>query len=101
MSAARREGVTLGAWLDRAIRQQIKAERGQEVGSTLEDTLVKLVESMGQQATTNAAILARLEAVESVSDRQGRVGRGAALVRLYGLLRGRQSSKLGFSVRET
>lgn len=92
MAAARRDGVTLGEWLDRAIRQQIKAERNQPVGPTLEETIAKLAESMAQQAAANTAILARLEAVERVRDRQGMAGGGNPLMRLYGLLRGKQTA---------
>ena len=98
MSAARRSNATLGEWLDRAIRQQVKAERSQEVGPTIEETLAKLAESMAQQAAAtqqqveqarqeNVAMLARLEAVERRKAEPGRPDRGNLLGRLYGLLR--------------
>lgn len=85
MAASRREGLTLGEWLDRAIRQQVKAERSQSqaTGPTIEETLAKLAESMAQQ---NAAMLARLEAVEQRKAEAGRPERGNLFVRLHGLL---------------
>ena len=58
IAAAHREGQTLGEWLDRAIRQSIKAERAGELAPTLETTLAKLVKTMQAQN-------ARLEAVEA------------------------------------
>ena len=58
MDAAKREGMSLGEWLDRAIRHQVKATRKDEVAPTLEETLAKLV-------TTMEAQNARLEAVEA------------------------------------
>lgn len=96
-SAARRDGVTLGEWLDRAIRQQVKAERAQPVGPTIEETLAKLAEGMARQAEAtqhqveqarqeNAAMLARLEAMEQRRPEPGRSDRGNLLGRLYGLL---------------
>lgn len=96
IAAARREGMTLGEWLDRAIRHEVKAGRGQEVGPTLEETVAKLLEGMAQQAEAtrqqNAAIVARLEAVERGRDRQGMVTAGNSLMRLYGLLRRKQTA---------
>ena len=58
IAAAHREGQTLGEWLDRAIRQSIKAERAGELAPTLETTLAELVKTMQAQN-------ARLEAVEA------------------------------------
>ena len=92
MSAARRSNATLGEWLDRAIRQQVKAEQQhtQAVGPTIEETLAKLAESMAQQAVAtqqqNTALLARLEAVEQRKPEPGRSDRVGLLGRLYGLL---------------
>lgn len=92
MSAARRSNATLGEWLDRAIRQQVKAERSQEVGPTIEETLAKLAENMAQQIEQtrqqNAAMLARLEAVEQRKGEPGRSGKASLLGRLYGLFSG-------------
>jgi hypothetical protein len=99
IAASRREGITLGEWLDRAIRQQVKAERSQPPGPTLEETIARLAESMTQQAQAmegtrqqNAAIMARVEAVERGRDRRGMAGEGSLFMRLYGLLRGRQAA---------
>lgn len=96
MTGARHEGLTLGEWLDRAIRQQRKAERSQAVGPTIEETLAKLAESMAKQAAAteqqNAAMLARLEAVER---REGRPDTPAGVNlfgRLYGLLRRKEAT---------
>lgn len=90
MAAARRSDATLGEWLERAIRQQVKAEQAKAVGPTLEETLAKLAESMDRQAEAarehNAAIMARLEAVEQRKPEPGRPDRGNLLGRLYGLL---------------
>ena len=92
MAASRREGLTLGEWLDRAIRQQVKAERSQTqaVGPTIEETLAKLAESMAQQAAAtqqqNASMLSRLEAVEQRESSLVRSGGGGVLGRLHGLL---------------
>lgn len=91
IAAARREGLTLGEWMDRAIRQQVKADRNQVPALTLEDTLAKLVESMDRQN-------ARFEAVErSVGALQGaQVSRsGNILTRLYGLLWGKEGHQNG------
>ena len=49
IAAAHREGQTLGEWLDRAIRQSIKAERAGELAPTLETTLAELVKTMQAQ----------------------------------------------------
>ena len=57
IAAAHREGQTLGEWLDRAIRQSIKAERAGELAPTLKPRL-ELVKTMQAQN-------ARLEAVEA------------------------------------
>jgi Arc/MetJ-type ribon-helix-helix transcriptional regulator len=91
MAASRRESVTLGEWLDRAIRQQIKADRNQAVGPSIEETLATLAASMAQQADAtrqqNAAIAARLEAVEQHERESGHHGGGNFFGRLHGLLR--------------
>jgi hypothetical protein len=90
MAASRREGVTLGEWLDRAIRQQVKADRSQAVGPTLEETVTKLLEGMAQQAEAtrqqNAAFVARLEAVEQREGKPGGDREGNLFVRFFGLL---------------
>lgn len=94
MSAARRSNATLGEWVDRAIRQQVKAEQEQAktktVGPTIEETLAKLAESMARQAEStqqqNAAIAARLEAMEQREREPGAESRGNLLTRLHGLL---------------
>ena len=97
MAAARRDGATLGEWLDRAIRHEVKAQRGHQAGPTIEETLAKLAESMAQQAAAtqqqveqarqeNAAMLARLEAVEQRKQEPGRSDRGNLIARLYGLI---------------
>jgi len=89
-AAARREAVTLGGWLERAIRQQVKADRTQAVGPTMEETLAKLAESMARQAEAtqqqNAAIAARLEAMEQREREPSGNAGGNLLGRLYGLL---------------
>ena len=89
-AAARREGLSLGEWIDRAIRQQVKAERNQPVGPTIEETLAKLAESMARQAEAtqqqNAAILSRLEAVEQGRPEPER-HEGNLFGRLYSLVR--------------
>jgi hypothetical protein len=93
MSAARRSNATLGEWLDRAIRQQVKAEQEQAraVGPTIEETLAKLAEGMARQAEAtqqqNAAIAARLEAMEQREREPSGNGGANLLGRLYGLLR--------------
>ena len=57
-SAARRAELPLGVWLDRAIREAIKADRAQAAPAPrLEETLAKLAETIERQN-------ARLEAVE-------------------------------------
>lgn len=97
MSAARRSNAALGEWLDRAIRQQVKVEQAKAVGPTIEETLAKLAEGMARQAEAtsrqieaaqqqNAAIAARLEAVEQRKQEPDRDGRASLFGRLYGLL---------------
>ena len=99
IAAARRSNATLGEWLDRAVRQQVKAEQEQAraVGPTIEETLAKLAESMAQQAEAtrqqmeqaqqqNAAIAARLEAVEQRERPAAMNGGGNLLGRIHGLL---------------
>lgn len=81
MAAAGRNGLTLGEWLDRAIRQQVKADHSQ-LAPTIEQTLAKLAESMAQQ---NAAIAARLEAVERREQESGRFRPANPFAWLYGL----------------
>ena len=56
--AAAHRGPDAREWLDRAIRQSIKAERAGELAPTLETTLAELVKTMQAQN-------ARLEAVEA------------------------------------
>ena len=85
MSAATREGQTLGEWLDRAIREQIKTARANPPGPTLEETMVKLVETLDRQNSRLDAIEARTEALQ---DRRGLLA-GNLFERLYGLLRGK------------
>lgn len=57
-TSARREGLTLGEWIDRAIRDQVKNARHEVPAPTLEDTLVKLTETLQKQNE-------RLEAIEN------------------------------------
>ena len=56
IAAAAHRGPDAREWLDRAIRQSIKAERAGELAPTLETTLAELVKTMQAQN-------ARLEAV--------------------------------------
>jgi DNA topoisomerase VI subunit B len=92
IAASRREGLTLGEWLDRAVRQQVKAERkqAQAVGPTAEETWAKLAEIMAQQVKAtqqqNATIMARMEALERGKAQEAPEMRGNLFVRLYGLL---------------
>ena len=97
--AARRAGETVGAWCNRALREAATARLKEQLpGPTIEETLSKLAESMAQQAAAtqnqveqaqqqNAAMLARLEAMEQREGRPGRSEGGSLLGRLYGLLR--------------
>ena len=78
--AARRAGLTIGAWCDRAIREAAREALKERVpGPTIEDTLAKLMESMARQSE---AMATRLEALER---RDGR-DRGNLLARLYGVM---------------
>ena len=81
IAAAHREGQTLGEWLDRAIRQSIKAERAGELAPTLETTLAELVKTMQAQN-------ARLEAVEPAEGYSVPCGPGRPLERIHEALRG-------------
>ena len=81
IAAAHREGQTLGEWLDRAIRQSIKAERAGELAPTLETTLAELVKTMQAQN-------ARLEAVEARRGLFGALWPGRPLERIHEALRG-------------
>ena len=76
IAAAHREGQTLGEWLDRAIRQNIKAERAGELAPTLETTLAELVKTMQAQN-------ARLEAVEGPPRLFGALWPQARLKRIH------------------
>ena len=78
--AARRAGLTIGVWCDRAIREAARETLKERVpGPTMEDTLAKLMESMARQSE---AMATRLEALER---RDGR-DRGNLLARLYGVM---------------
>lgn len=94
LMAAQQEGETVGAWCNRVLREAAVGRlKVKDVPApTLDETLAKLAESMAQQAAANTAILARLEAVERVRDRQGMAGGGNLLTRLYGLLKGKQTA---------
>lgn len=88
MTAAKRDSVTLGEWLDRAIRQQIKASRVNVPAVPLEDTLAALVKQMQadreERQRDKEATAARIEALEvkAVSTSPN------LIARLYGALRG-------------
>ena len=68
-------------WLDRAIRQSIKAERAGELAPTLETTLAELVKTMQAQN-------ARLEAVEARRGLFGALWPRKGLERIHEALRG-------------
>lgn len=95
MTAARRDSVTLGEWLDRAIRQQIKADRSSVPAAPLEQTLLELVRQMQadreERLRDKEAISARMEALEvqAVSTSQN------LFARLYGALRGEKGHSGG------
>lgn len=89
--AARRAGQTVGEWCNRALREAAGERLKERVpGPTIEETLAKLAESMARQAEAtqqqNAAIAARLEAVEQRERPAAMNGGGNLFVRLYGLL---------------
>lgn len=48
---ARKEGVSIGEWLETAIWEQAKAQKPSAVGNTLEDTLKVLTETLERQNT--------------------------------------------------
>lgn len=88
MAAAKRDSLTLGEWLDRAIRHQVKADRSAVPSPPLEETLARLAESIERQN-------ARLDAVEArgMALQEERVsGTGNILKPLYGLLRGKNAA---------
>lgn len=95
MSAARRDSVTLGEWLDRAIRQQIKANRTNLPAAPLEDTLMELVRQMQtdreERQREKVAISARMEALEGMSVPTSQ----NVFVRLYDALRGQKGHSGG------
>lgn len=88
MMGARRDSMTLGEWLDRAIRQQMKASRSTLPAAPLEETLSELVRQMQadreERNRDKEATAARIEALEAktVSTSQN------LFVRLYEALRG-------------
>lgn len=89
--AAQRAGQTVGEWCNRALREAATARLKEQVpGPTIEETLAKLAESMAQQIEQtrqqNAAMLARLEAVEQRRAEPVKSDRGNLIARLYGLL---------------
>jgi len=96
--AARRAGLTVGEWCNRALREAATERLKERVpGPTIEETLAKLAESMARQAEAtryqveqarqeSAALAARLEAVEQRKGEPGRLDRGNLFGRLYGLL---------------
>ncbi|MBV9769999.1 MAG: hypothetical protein JOZ32_10535 [Bryobacterales bacterium] len=88
--AARKAGQTVGEWCNRALRDAATERLKERVpGPTMEETLAKLAESMARQTEAaqqqNAAIVARLEAMEQREPESGRNGGGNLLGRLYGL----------------
>lgn len=87
IAAARREGLTLGEWMDRAIRQQVKADRHQVPAPTLEETLVRLAAGIERQNERFAAVETSVRALQGGQAS----GAGNFLNRLYGLLRGKNS----------
>lgn len=95
-SAAKREGLTLGEWLDRAIRQQIKQERHQSLARPLEETLAELVKQMQadreERKQDRQEMDRRISAIEALTEAKEDSGYQTAqnpLARLYGLLRGK------------
>lgn len=96
--AARRAGLPVGKWLNRAIRdaatEDIKAVP--PPASPLEDTLAALVKQMQadreDRQRERDELTARLSAIEARTepkDGQGHQGVHSPLARLYGLLRGK------------
>ncbi|MDQ2764732.1 MAG: hypothetical protein M3Y22_15035 [Pseudomonadota bacterium] len=82
--AARRAGLTVGKWCNRALREAATASLKERTpGPTLEDTLAKMAAAIEQQ---NTIVADRLEALERGKDRTGAESRGNLLGRLYGLL---------------
>lgn len=87
MTAAKRDSSTLGEWLDRVIRQQIKASRVNVPAAPLEDTLAELVKQMQadrqERERDKADTAARLTALEG----QGSTSTPNLFVRLYAALK--------------
>lgn len=88
MMAAKRDSVTLGEWLDRAIRQQIKASRSTLPAAPLEETLSELVRQMQadreERNRDKEATAARLQALEAQAVSPGQ----NLFARLYEAVRG-------------
>jgi hypothetical protein len=97
MSAARREGMALGEWLDRGIRQLVKQQRHDVPAAPLEQTLAELVKQMQadreDRQRERDELAARISAVEARTEAEAmsRASSGGNfLARLYGLLRAKQ-----------